>query len=95
MFLDPFFSGIGLIFTILGLIIAVLWSLLPFAVFGIKQRLDKIIEELEKLNLKTATLEKEVSFKNNQESTVETIVDEPETDKKESNDNSRFMPKGQ
>ncbi len=35
---------------ILGLVITVLWIALPFAVFGIKKRLDAILVELKRLN---------------------------------------------
>ena len=31
-------------------VLAVLWFLLPFAVFGSKRRLDKIVDELQALN---------------------------------------------
>lgn len=31
-------------------VLAVLWFLLPFAVFGSKRRLDKIVDELQMLN---------------------------------------------
>lgn len=34
---------------IFAVIIAVLWIMLPFAVFGVKGRLDKMIKELRKL----------------------------------------------
>lgn len=47
----------GLVLIVLGLIIAVLWILLPFAVIGIKSRLDEInttnmamLNELKRLN---------------------------------------------
>lgn len=36
--------------AILALVIAVLWIALPFAVFGIKKRLDAILVELKKMN---------------------------------------------
>ena len=74
---------------ILGLVIAVLWSLLPFAVFGIKQRLDKMIEELEKLNSKVAKLESEYNFHLHREKSPKT----EENQKIEDNDDYRFMPK--
>ena len=44
---------IGIIIASIFFIVwAVLWFLLPFAIFGIKPRLDRIIEELSKLNRK-------------------------------------------
>ena len=94
MFFDPFFSSMGFIFVIFGLIIAVLWSLLPFAVFGIKQRLDRIIEELEKLNSKVNQLEREYYFHSHHEKSPEPDDIKKETNKKiEDNDDYRFMPK--
>ena len=94
MFFDPFFSSMGFIFVIFGLIIAVLWSLLPFAVFGIKHRLDRMIEELEKLNSKFAKLEREYYFHLQQKKSPEPQDSKKENNKKsEDNDNFRFMPK--
>lgn len=43
-------AGIGVLMWILGVVIAVLWIALPFAVFGIKKRLDAILVELKKMN---------------------------------------------
>ena len=60
MFFDPFFSNMGFfpfLFIIFGIFISILWSLLPFAIFGTKQRLDRIIDELEKLNSRIEKLE--------------------------------------
>ena len=95
MFFDPFFSSMGFMFVILGLVIAALWSLLPFAVFGIKHRLDRIIEELEKLNSKVAKLESEYYLHSHHEKSPEPDDDiKKENNKKiEDNDDYRFMPK--
>lgn len=43
-------QGLGPAMMILALVIAVLWIALPFAVFGIKKRLDAILVELKKMN---------------------------------------------
>lgn len=43
-------DGFAALWVILGLVIAVLWIALPFAVFGIKKRLDAILVELKRLN---------------------------------------------
>ena len=85
----------GFIFVILGLIITVLWSLLPFAVFGIKQRLDKIIEELTKLNSKIAEFEKEITTIKiqTQEQPAQTNKNGKKNENIDTNDNSRYMPK--
>jgi len=37
-------GGLMLIFVLLGAFILMLWILLPFAVFGIKDKLDKQLE---------------------------------------------------
>lgn len=43
-------GGFAVVWVILAVVIAVLWIALPFAVFGIKKRLDAILVELRKLN---------------------------------------------
>lgn len=43
-------GGFAVIWMIVGLAIAILWIALPFAVFGIKRRLDAILVELRRLN---------------------------------------------
>ena len=43
-------AGMSVLSWLLGLFLLVLWIALPFAVFGIKGRLDRIITQLEKLN---------------------------------------------
>ena len=52
--MSPFFiPGMGIIsfiFVIVALVIGILWSILPFAIFGTKSRLDLIIKQLEKAN---------------------------------------------
>lgn len=47
-------GGFLLIFGILlGIFLSILWILLPFAVFGIKRRLDRVILLLEEQNKKS------------------------------------------
>lgn len=42
--LESFSTGmVGLVF-LFGLVVLILWTLLPFAVFGVKARLDRLIE---------------------------------------------------
>jgi len=43
-------GGIGLFWVVFLIALGVLWFLLPFAVFGIKARLDKQIVEQERTN---------------------------------------------
>lgn len=40
----------GLFVIILAVVLAILWIALPFAVFGIKTRLDAILVELRRIN---------------------------------------------
>ncbi len=40
----------GALIWLFGLFLLILWIALPFAVFGIKKRLDEIIKQLKKLN---------------------------------------------
>lgn len=43
-------AGLGTIVWLFGVLIVILWIALPFAVFGIKKRLDEIIKQLRILN---------------------------------------------
>lgn len=43
-------AGMSGLIILLGIVILVLWIILPFAVFGIKMRLDAILVELKKMN---------------------------------------------
>lgn len=42
-------KNINAFLVIFLIIIAILWIMLPFAVFGVKRRLDKVVKELRKL----------------------------------------------
>ena len=42
-------AGLSLVFALIGLVIAILWILLPFLVMGTNSRLDKIIKQNEEL----------------------------------------------
>lgn len=48
--MQGFGQSVGPLVMILGLVIAILWIALPFAVFGIKKRLDAILVELKRIN---------------------------------------------
>lgn len=48
--MQNFGQSVGPLMMILIAVIAVLWIALPFAVFGIKKRLDAILVELKKMN---------------------------------------------
>lgn len=43
-------GGLGIVLAILMVVLAILWICLPFAVFGMKKRLDRIIFLLEQQN---------------------------------------------
>lgn len=43
-------ASMGALIWLFGLFLLILWIALPFAVFGIKKRLDEIIKQLKKLN---------------------------------------------
>ncbi|GEM_PF-2035990 len=40
------FGGTSVIFILLGFLVTILWVILPFAIFGIKPRLNSITKEL-------------------------------------------------
>jgi hypothetical protein len=44
------YAALGIFIYALGLILAVLWILVPFALFGIKGRLDRLIAEQQRAN---------------------------------------------
>lgn len=48
--MQGFGQSIGPLMMMLVLMIAILWIALPFAVFGIKKRLDAILVELKRMN---------------------------------------------
>ncbi|MGZ5036510.1 MAG: hypothetical protein ACXWHB_13955 [Usitatibacter sp.] len=39
------FAGITLILTLIGLVIAILWILVPFLIMGTNKRLDRLIAQ--------------------------------------------------
>jgi hypothetical protein len=47
--MEYFFGSFGLVGVLFMLLVAALWALLPFAVFGIKNRLDRQIELLQQI----------------------------------------------
>ena len=48
--MQGFGQSIGPLMMMLVLVITVLWIALPFAVFGIKKRLDAILVEMKRMN---------------------------------------------
>lgn len=48
--MEAIFGSVSVFVIILLIVLAVCWFLLPFAIFGIKGKLDRIIKELVKAN---------------------------------------------
>ena len=47
-------EGLGILYILFGLfvlVLVILWICLPFAVFGIKERLDSVLAEAKAMNL--------------------------------------------
>lgn len=65
-------TGIGLVITIVLAVIAILWILLPFSVFGIKDLLQELINEAKKTNelLEKITPEQKKILNTNQEKNI-------------------------
>lgn len=49
-------GGFGMVMTIFLFILAVLWFLLPFAIFGTKDKLSELIHESQRINEQLAAL---------------------------------------
>jgi len=51
--MNPLAGAFGILTVlaiILGLVLTILWIILPFAVFGIKNRMDKLLHHLDTMN---------------------------------------------
>jgi hypothetical protein len=59
--MDVFSGGLGLIVLLFLFILAVLWFLLPFAIFGTKDKLAALIAESKKTNAELARITAELS----------------------------------
>lgn len=58
--MNEILGGLGVFWVLFLVILALLWFILPFAVFGIKDRLDKLIKEQATTNkLLTKLIEKD------------------------------------
>lgn len=54
-------SGLtAVLLSLLGLVVAILWVLLPFAVFGIKDKLDEQTKQLKAINRTLTNINKEI-----------------------------------
>lgn len=43
--------GLSVVFVLFGVLMAILWIILPFAVFGIKPKLDALLTDLRQTNV--------------------------------------------
>jgi type II secretory pathway component PulM len=53
-------TGFGLVTSVFLFVLAILWFLLPFAIFGTKDRLDAILQEMKALNKELAVMRAEL-----------------------------------
>lgn len=74
--MSSFFGGMSAIVIIFLIILSILWFLLPFAVFGIKGKLDEIIEEKKKTN----QLLKDLVYANTDNHEIQTTQDSKDAD---------------
>ncbi len=61
---------LGLIIIVFLVILGILWVLLPFAVFGVKDRLDKLIAQSKKTNALLESLSHPLTKKESSDPTV-------------------------
>lgn len=54
-------DGFGLVIFVFMLILGVLWFLLPFAIFGTKDKLSELIAESKKTNEQLSALRAEIT----------------------------------
>ena len=53
-------SGLGVLWILFLLVLGILWFLLPFAIFGTKDRLRDMIEEQRRTNQELAAIRKQL-----------------------------------
>lgn len=56
-----FSSTLGLVILVFALVLLILWTLLPFAIFGIKGKLDELISINRKIHQQLSTLSSDLS----------------------------------
>ncbi len=94
--MDPFFAGMGIfsfVFIIFAIIISILWTMLPFAIFGIKNRLDKLIDLLEKVNFQLSSIEKELINVHKNCCEYKKDKEEAKANRESNDDYTKYMPK--
>lgn len=55
------FGILGLVILLFLLVLAILWFLLPFAIFGTKDKLNTLIEEARRTNAELSRIAEELS----------------------------------
>ena len=63
------FGGFMVMMSILGLFLAVVWLIMPFVVFAIKNKQDRSLEILEGIDKRLATLEQQFRGHQSQQDT--------------------------
>lgn len=58
--MEPALGGLNLIVVLFLFVLGILWFLLPFAIFGTKDRLNELIAETQKTNAELAALRMEI-----------------------------------
>ena len=58
--MEPALGGLNLIVVLFLFVLGILWFLLPFAIFGTKDRLNELIAETQKTNAELAALRIEI-----------------------------------
>lgn len=71
-----FNNGLGIVIILFIVVLSILWFLLPFAVFGIKRRLDIMIEQNNQLItlLQMRNNKSEISRPNNKNERIEPTI---------------------
>jgi hypothetical protein len=59
--IEQFTSGFFVVIWLFLFVLAILWFLLPFAIFGTKDKLDELINEIKKSNTQLSALKAEMT----------------------------------
>jgi hypothetical protein len=59
--MEQFTSGFFVVIWLFLFVLAILWFLLPFAIFGTKDKLDELINEIKKSNTQLSALKAEMT----------------------------------
>lgn len=64
-------GGFGILVSLFIFILAILWFLLPFAIFGTKDKLSELLNESQKTNEHLAALREEMAALTNQQNKID------------------------